>query len=478
MQPQRDFQELLKTQCNLTDLYRNQLQLTTYELQKSRGTIQHLRAILISFQSDFNLKSDQMSTILQFLQKSCDDDTRLANLEENFRKSLSAVYLSSYIPANTKLALLPSDVIFLILDYLEPRELTIISYTCKEIYSMCQNTKIWKSLARHLWKSEIENKNEFMKKYAQEMAWYHTRPAVSTLIGHTGSVTCLAYNPGTPYFVSGSDDCSLSMWEIDETHLKDQEIVKQHHVQTKTITKKVCYYGHGGPVWSCCIGNNSLISGSYDKTIKVWNLGTGRCEFTMRGHTGWISSIDCNDQIIVSGSWDSSFKVWDQATKHCLTTIQYDSDSVYCLQLSQPQVLVGLKSRSVDLWDLSTSQKIISCIGHYKGINAIKMHNHIAFSGSSDTLVKMWDLRIGECVVNLPGHSSNVMSLDYSFESSRVVSASYDKTIRIWDLRKTNSTRNILRGHSEPVFSVKFDDHKLISGSMDQSIKIWNFNTV
>ena len=393
---------------------------------------------------------------------------------------MTQLYSSGLNQSVSTLTIFPSEILFLILEYLEPKELTIISYTCKEIYSMCQSSKLWKSLSLSRWNKPISNKTDFLQKYQCEMAWFHTRPVVSTLLGHSGSVTCLSYLPGKSYFISGSDDCCLSMWKIDESHLKDQEIVKQHHVQTKTISKQICYYGHGGPIWSCCEGfDNNMLSASYDRTIKIWNLSTGRCEFTLRGHNEWVSSVDCNRNIICSGSWDSTVKVWDQGTKICISTLTFDhSNAVYCLQLNDNNLLVGLKSKILELWDTSTLSRVQSFIGHFKGINTLKLTGNVAVSGSSDSLVKMWDIRTGDCVHNLAGHTSNVMCLDYDIDTHRVVTGSYDKTIRVWDMRKHNSARTILRGHSDPVFCLKVDDHKLISGSMDQSIKIWNFQFI
>ena len=473
-----DYKELLQHQCNLTDLFRNQLQMTNFELQKARGTIQHLKAVIVSLYSDFDIKSDHLNTLLQFINKNCDDETRIAILDENFKKSLAMAYSSSKSSFLFKLSNLSTDIIFMILEYLEAKELTIFSYTCKDIFSLCQSPKLWTNLSKSRWNTKTLDKTNFLHKYRTEMAWYHTRPVVSTLSGHNGSITCLSYLPGKSYFISGSDDCCLSMWGINESHLKDQEIVKQHHVQTKTVSKMICYYGHGGPVWSCCESiNNKLISGAYDKTIKIWNLSTGRCEFTMRGHNEWVSSVDCNPDIICSGSWDSTVKIWDQNTKICLSTINFD-DAVYCLQLYENSLFVGLKSKIIELWDTNNLSKVISCAGHFKSINCIKVVNNFAFSGSSDTLIKMWDLRTGECVNSFAGHNSNVMCIDYDESSLRLASGSYDKTIRIWDMRKSKYCRTVLRGHSEPIFCLKVDHHKLISGSMDQSIKIWNFQYV
>lgn len=473
MLSQPDYKELLRHQCSLTDLFRNQLQLMNFELHKARGTIQNLHATLISLQHDFDIKSEFLSASLTL----ANDDQRISTLEESFKKDLTLSYLPISSPSPVFLFTLPIEILFMITEYLRGKELTVLSYTCKDVYVLCQSRKLWQALAKSYWAISINSKQDFLEKYQREMSWYHTRPVVSTLLGHSGSVTCISYQVGKSHFISASDDSSLIMWEIDESRLKDKEIVKQHHVQTKNIAKKTCFYGHGGPVWSCCEGpDGALISASYDKTIKLWNLNTGRCDFTLRGHNEWVSSVDCNAEIICSGSWDSTVKIWDYATKTCINTFFFHpNDAVYCLQIWKNQLGLGLKSNNLELWDLEQNGKIMDFFGHFKGINSVKLDDRVMLSGSSDSFGKVWDLRTGECVSNLIGHNSNVMCVDYDSTSQRAVTGSYDKTIRIWDLRNDKTARTVLRGHSDPVFCMKSDDHKLISGSMDQSIKIWNF---
>ena len=143
----QDYKEMLNHQCNLTDLFRNHLQVINFELQKARGTIQHLKAVFLSMNQDFCLKSEHLNILLNFIDKSCADDSRITILEENFKKSLTQLYSSGLNQSVSTLTIFPSEILFLILEYLEPKELTIISYTCKEIYSMCQSSKLWKSLS-------------------------------------------------------------------------------------------------------------------------------------------------------------------------------------------------------------------------------------------------------------------------------------------------------------------------------------------
>ena len=72
--------------------------------------------------------------------------------------------------------------------------------------------------------------------------------------------------------------------------------------------------GHTSYVYSVAISTDgqTLVSGSYDKTIKVWNLSTGKEIYTLTGHTGGIWSIVISDdgQTLVSGSYDWTIKAW------------------------------------------------------------------------------------------------------------------------------------------------------------------------
>lgn len=72
----------------------------------------------------------------------------------------------------------------------------------------------------------------------------------------------------------------------------------------------VCVYS---PVWCLDVDEESgtLVSGSYDRTIKVWDLWSGACVRSLRDHTGWVScvAIEKGGQKVISGSWDGTFKV-------------------------------------------------------------------------------------------------------------------------------------------------------------------------
>ena len=131
------------------------------------------------------------------------------------------------------------------------------------------------------------------------------------------------------------------------------------------------YTGHSGGVYSCAIShdNKFIVSGSSDKTLKVWDSETGNCIRTLSGHSVGVSScaISHDNKLIVSGSSDNTLKVWDSETGNCIRTLSGHSD-----------------------W-------IRSC--------AISHDNKFIVSGSDDKTLKVWDSETGNCIrtmANLP----------------------------------------------------------------------------
>ena len=96
-------------------------------------------------------------------------------------------------------------------------------------------------------------------------------------------------------------------------------------------------------------------------------------------------------------------------------------------------------------------------------------------SASYDKTVKVWDVSSGTCVQTLEGHSSAVRSVVFSHDSSKLASASDDNTVKVWDVNSGRCLKT-LEGHSGSVMSVAFshDSSKLASASWDKTVKVWD----
>jgi WD40 repeat protein len=96
-------------------------------------------------------------------------------------------------------------------------------------------------------------------------------------------------------------------------------------------------------------------------------------------------------------------------------------------------------------------------------------------SASDDRTVKIWDASSGECLQTLDGHSDWVRSVAFSHDSTLLASASFDHTVKIWGAR-SGECLETLHGHSNRVNSVAFlhDSTRLASASFDHTVKIWD----
>jgi WD40 repeat protein len=118
--------------------------------------------------------------------------------------------------------------------------------------------------------------------------------------------------------------------------------------------------------------------------------------------------------------------------------------------------------------------------GHSNSVNSANFSpdGMRVVSASDDNTIKLWNATTGEELLTLNGHSNSVNSANFSPDGTRVISASDDKTIKLWDMT-TGEELLTLSGHSEPVISANFspDGTRMVSTSYDKTIKTWDATT-
>ena len=239
--------------------------------------------------------------------------------------------------------------------------------------------------------------------------------------------------------------------------------------------------GHTAAVMSVAMSadGQTLVSGSGDGTIKVWNLHTGQELRTLSGHTSVVMSvaISVDGQTLVSGSDDETIKVWNLHTEQELRTLSGHIFTVYGVAMSADgqTIVSGSYDKTIKAWDLHTGQELRTLSGHTAAVNgvAISADGQTIVSGSGDGTIKVWDLHKWQELRTLSGHTAAVMSVVISADGQTLVSGSGDGAIKVWDLHTGQELRT-LSGHTAIIYSVAIsaDGQTLVSGSEDGTIKV------
>jgi len=228
----------------------------------------------------------------------------------------------------------------------------------------------------------------------------------------------------------------------------------------------------------------TLASGSYDNTIKLWDVTTGREIGTLKGHSSVVLSVSFSPdgKTLASGSHDKTIKLWDVNTGREINTLKGHNANEVSVNFSPDgkTLASGSRDNTIKLWDITTGREIRTLKGHSYGVRSVSYSpdGKTVASGSYDNTIKIWDVTTGREIRTLKGHSRAIWSVSYSPDGKTLASGSYDHTIKLWDVT-TGKEIDTLKGHSTWVNSVNFspDGKTLASGSDDNTIKLWDVTT-
>ncbi|KAI0835023.1 WD40 repeat-like protein [Hypoxylon sp. FL0890] len=256
--------------------------------------------------------------------------------------------------------------------------------------------------------------------------------------GHTSTVRCLqilmptdtgkvengqsVMMPPKPLIITGSRDSQLRVWRLPESG-------SRRYIQTGPPANDTdCPYyirtlqGHSHSVRAIAAHADTLVSGSYDNTVRVWRISTGETVHVLQGHSQKVYSVvlDVARNRCISGSMDSFVKIWDLETGSCLHTLEGHTLLVGLLDLRDERLVSAAADSTLRIWDPESGRCQSTLTAHTGAITCFQHDGRKVISGSDRTL-KMWDIRTGECIQDLLTDLSGVWQV--RFDERRCVAA-------------------------------------------------------
>ncbi len=253
--------------------------------------------------------------------------------------------------------------------------------------------------------------------------------------------------------------------------------------------------GHEGVVWSCAISRDSqlIVSGSNDRTIRIWCAKTGQVKERFTAHKGAVMCVDINkgsDMLASGGGWDDeSFKMWScgkgKGKTTLIDTFAKTGRSVRAVQFSPDgkKVVMASDCGHVVMWKTNTKSKKVALQynNHSEAVYALawSSDSKIVASGGAESRIHIWDAGKGtRMMLPLRGHREAVTSIVMDSKTETLVSASFDQTIKVWDFDKKNwkaEVKHTLKGHKGVVRSLALspNDRFVASASEDGAVMVW-----
>jgi F-box/WD-40 domain protein MET30 len=285
------------------------------------------------------------------------------------------------------------------------------------------------------------------------------------------------------------------------------------------------FKGHTNGIMCLQFDDNILATGSYDMTIKIWDIETGEEIRTLRGHESGIRALQFDDTKLISGSFDGTLKVWNWRTGECKSTLTGHRDGVICLHFDSTILVSGSVDRTVKVWNFE-DRSTFSLRGHTDWVNAVKLDSasSTVFSASDDCSVRLWDLCTKSCIKIFKGHvgqvqqvlplpaefefeepggkkdddgddsetsndddhhrgdhsPSNIHGDDFTRHGPRppryMLTGALDSHIRLWDVDRGKCLRTFF-GHVEGIWALAADTLRVVSGAEDHMVKVWDART-
>lgn len=228
----------------------------------------------------------------------------------------------------------------------------------------------------------------------------------------------------------------------------------------------------------------TVLTGSYDRTARLWELGTGKPLRVLTGHAEHVVCVawSPDGSRVATGSWDGAARIWDPATGDCLTVLTGHDSWVSSVSWSPDgrYLATGSRDNTSGIWDLAQGRLARRLVGHADWVRSAEWRpdGRRLLTGSYDRTAALWDVRSGRRLQELSGHADAVPAVRWLPDGRRAITASEDGTLRIWEADQAREIRSI-NVHTSPTYCLDIDQAggRVVAGSEDGGVRIFDITS-
>ncbi len=298
-----------------------------------------------------------------------------------------------------------------------------------------------------------------------------TGQVLTTLSGHASTILNLAFSPDGTRLATASWDGTARIWDL--TPPAEALFIPFANTATNTWSEYLSYSPDG----------TNILTDYTDGNARIWEAATGK-ELMQLDGPALYTAYSADGKLAASGNLDKTVIIWDAQTGKKRNTLLGHTAAVYQIAFSPDGTRLASTSSdgTVIIWDLASGKALLTLHGDedvlasvaYSPDGKYLVAGGGTFGKISNVNGNVWDATSGEKLFDLPVDST-VTAVNYSTDGKRVVIASFNGTINIWDAL-TGEQQLTWRGHSGSVYQVVFssDGKLLATASSDGSARLWD----
>ncbi len=261
-----------------------------------------------------------------------------------------------------------------------------------------------------------------------------TRKQKSTLIGHTNEVRCMDFSPDSKILASGGYDNVIRIWDVGTG--KQENILIGH-------TNRIGYANNINSV--AFSPDGQTLASTSGLEVYLWDVSTGEHQSTINGHSGEVLSVrfSPDENSIATGSADKTVRLWDVPTGEQKAVFDKHPEMVRSVSFSPDgKTIASVSGLYLSLWDVKTGKQLAILKQHQITIQSVSFSpdGKIIATGSSDRTVRLWNIATEQSIGSFKGHIDGVKNLCFSPDGKTIASGSWDGTILLWDVTSLSGT--------------------------------------